>query len=184
MKKEIIKIKAISIHQPHVNNILKGLKTLELRPTKTSHRGDLMICSTRHVYKNDPAKYPVGMAMGIVEVFDCIPVQEIHRRQIYPDPETDPGTKLKGYVWKLRNPRVISPFPVKGQQGFYYLEVDLNDIKPRPILGVYNQETYVNSYDMPPFWTRFFIAIAAAAGFLFACYVFIVLINMLVKLIA
>lgn len=128
-----MKHKALSIHQPYVRQIMQGRKTAELRSRITNYRGDIIVCSTKKKF-GDPAKYPMGMAMCIVEIFDCVPAEEIHRRQIYPDPDIiDPGKPIRGYIWKLRNPRIIDPFQVKGQQGLFWLDVDLEKLDPDPL---------------------------------------------------
>lgn len=140
-------MKAISIHQPHVRNIMLGTKTAENRKTNTTHRGDLLICSTKKQF-GDPAKYPLGMAMCIVDLYDVEKADETHRRQIYPDPDQPQSTKISGYIWKIRNVRVIDPFPVKGQQGFYYVDLP-HDADPEPIvkdpriIGVFQIFTWI-----------------------------------------
>lgn len=39
-------MKALSIHPEYAMNIIKGLKTIEVRSWTTKYRGDMLICAT------------------------------------------------------------------------------------------------------------------------------------------
>lgn len=90
-------MKALSIRQPYVEEILSGKKTIEYRVWSTKHRGPLVICSSKTPNEGGE-DLPLGMALGVVDLVDIIH----HKR----DGE---------YHWILKNPRRLKkPFPVKG----------------------------------------------------------------------
>jgi len=101
-------MKAISIKQPWANMIRDGLKTIETRTRSTTHRGELLICSSK-----SPSIYPAGYALAIVDLMDCRPMEkadeEAARCEVYPG----------AWAWVLRNVRPISIFPVRGQLGLF-----------------------------------------------------------------
>ena len=61
-------MKAVSIKQPWASLIAAGIKTLEIRPWPTEHRGKLVICSSRRPVLEH---LPLGQALCTVEVVDC-----------------------------------------------------------------------------------------------------------------
>jgi len=141
------KIRAISLHQPWAGAIALGIKTLETRPWATQVRGDLLICSTKKKVSELelPANYELiykncskedkdilelqGHAICIVEVVDCVGTNDPSFAK-----RTSKQTKndfLWGnynrdrYVWVTRNMRRVKPVPVRGAQGFYFVEKKL-----------------------------------------------------------
>ena len=108
-------MKAISLHQPWASMIADGWKTIETRSWPTDYRGDLLICSTK---KPIIQNFPLGMALCIVRVVSC-------RRMMKFDEFKACCPIYDGaYSWFLDDLREIEPFPVKGSQGFF--EVDMN----------------------------------------------------------
>ena len=102
-------MRAISIHNPWATLISTGAKTLEIRSWKTSYRGDLLIVSTQRKY----ADYPRGVALCVVRLADV-------REFVPADADAAHIPYQPGYfAWVLADVRPITPFPVKGQQGFY-----------------------------------------------------------------
>jgi len=107
-------MKAISLWQPWASMIASGKKTIETRKWATSYRGDLLICSTR---KPVVGNLPLGQALCIVEVCGCLPMISQNGKAACCD-------YYEGaYAWFLRNLRSIEPFPVKGSQGFFDVEL-------------------------------------------------------------
>lgn len=90
-------MRAISVKQPYVAQILSGEKREEYRSWPTKHRGDLLIVSCARPRFDH---LPCGQALAIVSVVDCRKTET-------------------GYAWTLDNVRPIIPFPVRGQLGFY-----------------------------------------------------------------
>ena len=105
-------MKALSVKQPWANRIASGEKTIETRVWQTDHRGQLLIVSSKV-----PAIAPAGCAVAVAEVVDCRPMVTAD--------EPAAGCECYGgaYAWVLANVRAIKPFPVRGFQRLY--EVDL-----------------------------------------------------------
>ena len=101
-------MKALSIHPEYAMNIIKGLKTIEVRTWTTRYRGDLLICAT--------AKHGKGLisghALGIVTLADIVPMKREHAKAAMVSPYEYWGDC---YAWILENPRPIKPFPMKGK---------------------------------------------------------------------
>lgn len=107
-------MKAISLHQPWASMITAGKKDIETRTWPTEYRGELLICSTRRpIIPN----YPLGMALCIVEITHCRPMLLIDQERA-----CCPWRKDL-FSWFLSHRRPIEPFPVKGCQGFFYVEL-------------------------------------------------------------
>ena len=106
-------MKSISLHQPWASMIADGHKTIETRTWPTNYRGDLLICSTK---KPVIPGLRCGFALCIVEIYGCEPFNKWHELRACCD-------VYKGYAWLLKNIRKIEPFPVRGSQGFF--EVNL-----------------------------------------------------------
>ncbi|RCJ20111.1 hypothetical protein A6S26_05165 [Nostoc sp. ATCC 43529] len=146
-------MRAISLWQPWASLIPFGLKKYETRSWATNYRGDLLICSAKkqsreqeRIYDKILYKYqdqypdlliddesvrewndlPRGCVIAIVTLADCIQMTEESITQ-HPEVEIDCGDWQVGrWAWKLENIRKIKePFPVKGRQGFFSVDVDL-----------------------------------------------------------
>lgn len=133
-ERSFVNMAALSIKQPFASLVVYGLKTLEIRSRRTTHRGKLLICSSLKPYPdgmlnpNNRDQYieravdflpqlgaPVlyGHAIGLVDVVGC--------RFMTPDDAKlalvpyRPGA----YAWELANAVEIEPFPVSGQLGIF-----------------------------------------------------------------
>lgn len=97
---------AISIRQPYVEMILRGIKKAEYRSRPTNIRGKVYIYAARK--PGDPKYYSklgvepgtlhIGVIIGTVEIVDC------KYRFLYGD-----------YEWKLKNPKRL-PEPIKPER--------------------------------------------------------------------
>lgn len=124
-------MKALSLKQPWANLILEGYKTIETRKWKTNYRGDLLICSSQtfDAWNSQLCELyvvptgPCGMALCIVELYDCKPMtdDDIKGACCVPYP--------KANSFFLRNIRPIEPFPVKGQLNIFNINVNPEDLK-------------------------------------------------------
>lgn len=133
-------MKALSVRQPWAFAIQIGIKSYETRSYRTSYRGELIICSS--LKKNNfseglyastvqpfaPSIYYrellFGYALCTVELVDCLqinPELKSQQNQI----EVALGDWADGrYAWKIENMKPLpSPFPVKGQLGFFNVEL-------------------------------------------------------------
>jgi len=106
-------MKAISLKQPWASLVASGQKTIETRTWCTSYRGPILICAS----KKPTGFGPVGVALCIAEITDCVKMTKEHEQaaccEVYPDAK----------AWILDNIRPIKPFPVKGQLNIFEVEV-------------------------------------------------------------
>ena len=128
-------MKAISIKQPWAKAIAQGYKKIEVRTWTTAFRGDLLICAsarpdtflktfptivhpTRGIWCEDMEEgpesegegfYHFGKAIAVAELFDIEKMTSAHEIDALCEPF--PGA----FAWKLRNIRMIKPFPVSGK---------------------------------------------------------------------
>ena len=111
----LITYTCLSVRQPWAGMIVAGEKTIEVRSWSTAYRGPLLICASRYG-EGKKDGLPRGVAVGIVEVVDCRPL----------DPDRDAErAKVFGadgdFAWVLAGARPVEPFPVKGQLGLFRL---------------------------------------------------------------
>lgn len=107
-------MKALSIRQPHADNILDGKKTIELRSWNTKHRGPFLIHSQ-------------GFLIGKA---DLVRVEEytdigyfIHHRNKHLVEDFSKFYKYK-YGFILKNIQRIHPRQQKGQLGFFNVDYE------------------------------------------------------------
>lgn len=136
----IEKYRCLSLWEPWASLIAMGKKTIETRSYSTKVRGDVLICAAKVHNKEikgyikeyiDAGILPEGFvpqcgnAVALVELDECRPFEYHHNKaaaNIVHD--YHPGT----YSWTLRNVRpLIIPVSVKGSQGFFFKELDLEE---------------------------------------------------------
>lgn len=86
-------MRALSIRQPFVEQILTGEKKIEYRSKNTLIRGKFYIYSSKKPafgYEEEAKGLPVGEIVGTAELVDCI----------FVDDPVDPY-----YEWHLKNPK-------------------------------------------------------------------------------
>lgn len=129
---EIRRVKALSVKHPWAEWIASGAKTMETRAWKTSHRGPLLICSSKELDKAAAVHTPetrgwvYGHAIAAVEMIDCRPMVE--------DDVCFAKTVLweGAFVWVFaegKTMRLLDPLPVRGQLGLFEVGVDLGDLE-------------------------------------------------------
>jgi hypothetical protein len=131
-------MRAVSVHQPWAWAILHAGKSFENRTWQTRHRGPLVIHagkSPARLAGIDPAtwraRYGVEMPdrsqlvfqalIGVVEVVDCVRVEEVAKEH--------PGRRwAEGpWCWVLANPRVYAePIPHRGYQRLFLVAEHLH----------------------------------------------------------
>ena len=145
-----LRVKALSLWQPHADLIALGHKTIETRSWPTRYRGQLLICAAKtwniqvrtsiDCYKDAaicqenlavqdallPPDYTprLGEAVALGELIDCIELKntDAHiKASCVGSPEG-----LFGFV--LSNVVALEPFPVKGRQGFFDVDINKGDI--------------------------------------------------------
>ena len=143
----MVKIKALSLWQPWASLIAVGAKKYETRSWSTSYRGPLLICAAKKIIKlpfvgswefrqaarkalkiEGGQSFPQnhhGMAIAIVDLTNCIRTEMFKRGHEEFLREAVLGDFSSGrYAWELENVRAIKPFPVKGRQGLFEVEID------------------------------------------------------------
>lgn len=128
-------MKALSIMQPWTNLILTGHKTIEVRKRRTSHRGDLLLCSSKSPGFNKEGMdyfeeligmpYLFGHALCVARLIDSRPMKKGDEGAAFQE-EIDP--KMCG--WVLEAIRPVVPFEVKGQLGLYEIDDSLINASP------------------------------------------------------
>lgn len=123
-------MKAITIHQPWAWAITSGSKRCENRTWPTHHRGPLIIHASKNkcddeVGGNLLARLGIELpeiiirraAIGIVDVVDCLPLDE-YLETYGPDPFA-----CGPFCWRLDNARAFAqPIECRGWQGLYNLD--------------------------------------------------------------
>ena len=114
-------MKAITIRQPHVELIMRGIKLYETRSWSTKFRGPLAIHAGVALDRDAAARFagfvpselPTGCIVGAVELVDCVPADTVNDQQF--------GDFSSGrWAWVLRNPvRWSHPIAAKGKLGFW-----------------------------------------------------------------
>ena len=115
-------MKALSIKPGYAMLIVAGLKTIECRSWKTNYRGDILICST---VKKEKYTIP-SHALGIVTLKDVVPFKKSHLKAANMD-YYDEFEEL--YAWKLTNPRLIKPIPIKGKLSLWEYDGEVEVMK-------------------------------------------------------
>lgn len=148
-----MKIKALSLWQPHADLIALGHKTIETRTWPCRYRGSLLICASKRTSDNaDKIDYAVamlqlprmlereqpilppdyqpryGVAVAIAKMVDC--------QQLTSSPEhvyhSCVGSPSGRYGYFLEEVMAIDrPFPVTGRQGIFEVDIDA-DLLPKP----------------------------------------------------
>ena len=114
-------MKALSVRQPWADMICSGVKWLEFRSRPTSHRGKLLICSSKfnegYTVEIDGVQkpLPLGMMLAVVEVVGCRPVKKSDK-----DHPGAPSDIDGWYAWEFgENFDVLIPKPVRGSVNFF-----------------------------------------------------------------
>jgi hypothetical protein len=128
-------MKALTIHQPYSELILRGEKRCENRRWWTGYRGPLLV----HAGKNRewlasrdplPKEMDFGALVGVVKVTACVKLEDVgacrqvgfHYRQMHRELAWLLGhPHAEGpYCWILEQPRrFATPIPYRGEQGLF-----------------------------------------------------------------
>ena len=138
-------MKALSIWQPWADLISMGYKTIETRTWPTRYRGALLICAARKTgwevqeaieqYQQYPGLYGydellpseyeprLGVAVATCTLADCRPMIDSDRKAaLY---QLEGGSVWGRYAWVLEDVEPISPFPIRGKQGLFDVEIPI-----------------------------------------------------------
>lgn len=112
-------MRALSVKQPWANLIASGRKTIECRTWATTYRGPIIIVSSKR-----PDIEPAGCTVALATLDDCTPLTEVDFPDAFPtynrsEFEHDWSGGIIG--WRFSDIKQLHPFPMKGQQGLYYV---------------------------------------------------------------
>ena len=123
-------MRALAVRQPWASLIAEGAKPVEWRSWSTPHRGPLLICASSswapgrgsewEIPEGFEARFPRGVAVCVVDLTDVAPFRPEHLEAAGLDALPDPT----GFAWLLRDPRPVTPVPVRGR--LHLFEVDLS----------------------------------------------------------
>jgi len=129
-------MKAQSFHQPRAEQIIQGLKTVDVRTWRVQYRGPLVVHASSkrrdarcHLLGFDPNTLDYGALIGTVKLTEIVPLDEATYASLRGEHLLDipfPGSPC--YAWRLANPRRFdTPIPYRGRMRLF--EVDLERAK-------------------------------------------------------
>lgn len=107
-------MKALSLKEPWASKVLNGEKTIETRTWKTKHRGPLLLCASKQ-----PKSSISGHAFAVCTLVDVVPMTEEHEK------DACCGVYEGAYAWILKDITPIEPFPVRGYQGLFDVDMPI-----------------------------------------------------------
>ncbi len=123
-------MKGLSLKQPWLYLICKGIKTIETRTWLTHYRGDILLCASKvptimdytfynyyKIDKNSPLLKD-GMALAVATLKDVTIMTNNDVKKACCD-------LYNAYSWHLENVRLIEPFPIKGGQKLFNLNPEI-----------------------------------------------------------
>ena len=104
-------MKVLTLRQPWATLVAEGIKKYEFRSWKTKYRGKVLIHAGAGIDKEDMGKYsnldlefPSRKIIAIVEIEDCLELDEKLNKKIIEENNIAYGNKIRtGYAWKLKN---------------------------------------------------------------------------------
>lgn len=127
-------MKVLTLKQPWATLVAEGIKKYEFRSWKTKYRGKILIHAGTGIDKDDMKKYenmnlefPSRRIIAVVEIKDCLELDEKLNNKIISENNIAYGHKVRtGYAWKLDNIKKINyDKEVNGQLGLW--NIDLNE---------------------------------------------------------
>jgi hypothetical protein len=129
-------MKALNVHQPWAELIIQGRKTIELRKTRTGHRGLLAIRATKTVLEShclkfglDTANLTTGAILGTVELIELIEMtpENFHNLSNQHLSEMTMPGKWK-WGWRLANPKHLKrPITCSALPGMFKLPEEISE---------------------------------------------------------
>lgn len=129
----MIKLKVLTLRQPWATLVAEGIKKYEFRSWKTNYRGKVLIHAGMGIDKEDMKKYenmnlkfPSRRIIAIVEIEDCLELNEELNKKIISENNIAYGNKVRtGYAWKLNNIKKINyNKKINGQLGLWNINLD------------------------------------------------------------
>lgn len=134
-------MKALSFLQPRAEQVISGVKTLDVRTWQVSYRGPLAVHAgaTRRAARIralgfDPETLAYGAVVGVVDLVEIVPLdaeQYAARRGEHLSDEPFPGPPC--YGWRLAHPRRLPvPLPWPGKMSLFSVPDDRLQLGPAP----------------------------------------------------
>ena len=121
-------MKVLTLKQPWATLISEGLKEYEFRSWNTNYRGKLLIHAGQSIDKDESKKYdyiyPKSRIVALVEIIDCIKIDDKFNKKIKNKNSIVYGSKDRvGYAWKIKLIKKINDNKeIKGKLGLWNLE--------------------------------------------------------------
>lgn len=134
----VIKLKVLTLRQPWATLVSEGIKRYEFRSWETKYRGKVLIHAGAGIDKEDMKKYknvnlefPSKKILAVVEIEDCLELDEELNNKIISENNIAYGNKVRtGYAWKLNNIKKINyDKEVNGQLGLWNIDINEENIK-------------------------------------------------------
>lgn len=144
-------MKCLSVSQPFADLIIHGKKTIDLRRWNTNFRGEFLIHSPKKARIDDckrlkinPKNLIKGAIIGKAEIYDVKKYDS--KSEIIKDSKKHHASKLStnnkyGFLIKNAKPFRV-PIPVKGQLGFFEVNIEQKKIKKSEIITDLIDEEY------------------------------------------
>lgn len=121
-------MKALSVRQPRAEQIVRGLKTMDVRSWRVNYRGPLAIHASGakrpervRVLGFDPDEMVYGAILGVVELIEIVPLDEETYEAARAEHLSDapfPGVPCFG--WRFVDPRPLPrPLPMRGTMNLF-----------------------------------------------------------------
>lgn len=129
----VIKLKVLTLRQPWATLVAEGIKRYEFRSWKTKYRGKVLIHAGTGIdeedmkkYKNMNLEFPSRKILAVVEIEDCLELDEELNNKIISENNIAYGNKVRtGYAWKLNNIKKINyNKEVNGQLGLWNYDLE------------------------------------------------------------
>lgn len=118
-------MKVLTIREPYVTPIARGLKHYETRSWKTNYRGEIYIHTAKSLYPFSHLDVVPVMPLGYIvlkaNLTDCIYMDDEFVNAIKAN-ETEYSLgfyEVGRYAWKLEDVEVIEPIKAKGRLGIW-----------------------------------------------------------------
>jgi len=126
-------VKALSFHQPRAEQIIRGVKTVDIRTWQVQYRGPLAVHASSkqrdarcRLLGFDPDTLDYGALIGAVELAEIVSLDEETYAALRKEHLLDipfPGSPC--YAWRLANPqRFDVPIPYRGRMRLFEVNLD------------------------------------------------------------
>ncbi len=143
-------MKCLSISQPFADLIISGKKSIELRNWNTNYRGEFLIHAPLKIRVEDSERLKInktfvtGAIVGKAQLYDVKKynsTKEIKSDQKFHFASKKFQNKMFGFLLKNAKPFRI-PIPLKGQLGFFDVDIPKTKIKNKEIISDIIDEEY------------------------------------------